>query len=119
MKRTILALSALALLSTAVFAEEAKYSGAYIGLGYGMTSFSITDNGKELFGQGSSGLKLYGGYQFNQIVGVELAYNDFGKFDAKSGQSYSESPTNISLSANLGYAFLDGQLRPFATLGLG
>ena len=120
MKKIILTLSAVALLSTASFAQEAKNSGAYAGLGYGMTSLSVKGNGEEIFGEGSSGYKLYAGYQFNQIVGVEAAYNNFGKSDGNSNAPIaSETPTNISLSANLGYAFLDGQLRPFVTLGLG
>ena len=119
MKKVLLSLSALVLLSTASFAEEAKNSGLYAGLGYGITSLDLEANGIKDFDGGSNGLKIYGGYQFNKVVGIELAYNDFGKFDGKYGTNYSESPTNISLSANLGYAFLDGQLRPFTTLGLG
>jgi opacity protein-like surface antigen len=52
------------------------------------------------------------------VVGIELGYVDYGTYDAKtSGNEYSYSAKGYSLSANLGYSFMDSQLRPFANLG--
>lgn len=113
-------MGAAALLSTAVMAGP-NSSGAYIGIGYGNTIFEsdgfvgdqITTSD---FDEEDSGLTFYGGYQFNNIVGVELSYRDYGKFEAISG--FAQEPTGMGVGANVGYSFLDGQLRPFGVLGL-
>ncbi|CAK1835822.1 porin family protein [Vibrio crassostreae] len=87
--------------------------GAYIGGGLSVYQGSDTDNAPSLDSSGM-GYNLYGGYQFNRIVGVELGYNDYANYK----NSFEKlSPTSISLSANLGYTF-DNTIRPFVLAGL-
>ncbi|CAH6843905.1 Outer membrane protein [Vibrio chagasii] len=87
--------------------------GAYIGGGLGVYQDSDTDGQGNLDSDGM-GYNLYGGYQFNRIVGVELGYNDYA--DYKKGTD-KLSPTSVSVSANLGYTF-DNTIRPFVLAGL-
>ncbi|MCG9641542.1 porin family protein [Vibrio sp. Isolate34] len=87
--------------------------GAYIGGGLSVYQDSDTD-GKGSYDSDGMGYNLYGGYQFNRIVGVELGYNDYA--DYKNGAK-KLSPTSISVSANLGYTF-DNTIRPFVLAGL-
>ncbi|MEE8589402.1 MAG: porin family protein [Sulfurimonadaceae bacterium] len=121
MKNSLLVMGAVALLSTAVIAGP-NSSGAYVGAGFGTTGYEDDDFvKKELLrfdlDKTDSGYKIYGGYQFNNIVGVEAGYTDYGTFTAT--QDYSQSSTSFSVGANVGYSFLDGQLRPFGVVGLG
>jgi len=111
MKKVIFSLAAAAMLGTAGFAAQAKNEGFYLGAGYGSASYK--DN--VLFDGSSSGFKLYGGYQFNQIIGIEMAFDSYGEY---TNATYKESPTSFNIDANLGYAFLNGQLRPFVLLGI-
>ena len=120
MKKIIISALVASALSTAVLAGP-NSSGAYVGLGFGTTAYNDGDYLNEKLkldnlDNSASGYKVYGGYQFNNIVGVEAAYTDYGKFSADRG--FSTAPTAFSVAANLGYSFLDGQLRPFGTLGL-
>jgi hypothetical protein len=62
------------------------------------------------------GYLFYAGYQFNKIIGVELSYIDYGRFEYKR---YYQEPKAVAVYANAGYTFLNGQLRPFGNLGLG
>lgn len=50
-----------------------------------------------------------------------MAYTNFGTFELKNptnGAKAEFSPYSVSASANLGYGFFDGQLRPYVLLGL-
>ena len=112
-------------------AENSHADGFYVGLGYGMTSFTDGDFGKEFDNfkvapdnDTDSGFKLYGGYKFNEIVGVEGSYVNYGTMDFKytengSGTATEIKPWSLNVAANLGYDFFDDQLRPFALAGLG
>lgn len=84
MKATKLFAVALLVLSGSVAASQASAQGFYIGGSVGKSDIdddiaipglitSGTVDGKE------SGFKIFGGYQFNQNFGVELAYVDLGK----------------------------------------
>ena len=120
MKKIIISALVASALSTAVLAGP-NSSGGYVGLGFGTTAYNDSDylnDGLKLdnLDNGDSGYKVYGGYQFNNVVGIEAAYTDYGKFSADRG--FSTAPTAFSVAANLGYSFLDGQLRPFGTIGL-
>jgi len=120
MKKIIISALVASALSTAVLAGP-NSSGGYVGLGFGTTAYNDSDylnDGLELdnLDNGDSGYKVYGGYQFNNVIGIEAAYTDYGKFSADRG--FSTAPTAFSVAANLGYSFLDGQLRPFGTIGL-
>lgn len=66
--------------------------------------------------------ELLGGYQFNRIVAVELAYTDFGKLTydnklTKTTLPEEYSPIALSAQANVGYTFYSGW-RPFGLLGV-
>lgn len=87
--------------------------GAYIGGGHSIYQDSDTDGQGSLDSDGM-GYNLYGGYQFNRIIGVELGYNDYANY--KKGAE-KLSPTSISASANIGYTF-DNTIRPFVLAGL-
>jgi len=99
-------------------------SGVYFGAGYGSTAFADDDLGKnsnvnqgELKEDTDNGVVVYGGYKFNNIIAVEASYRNYGKFTYKNGGSLEAS--SFAVSANVGYAFLENQLRPFAVAGIG
>lgn len=110
--KSALALSLISAVSLPVLAAGTD-GGAYIGGGLSVYQDSDTDGHGNLDSDGM-GYNLYGGYQFNRIVGVELGYNDYA--DYKQGTT-KLSPTSISVSANLGYTF-DNTFRPFVLAGL-
>ncbi len=98
-----------------------KISGVYIGAGFGTFGYSEEDswgyNSNEVSAKADgNSTKIYLGYQFNKIVGIEGTYTDYGTAKAKVG-NYSMKPTSISLAANLGYTF-DNGLRPFGLVGM-
>jgi len=107
-------------------------SGPYIGVGFGSSAYN--DNGMlddysyfdatdYSLDDTAAGFRLYGGYKFNPVVSIEGAYTNYGEFTIHDNYQYyfnslSFTPTSLSLSANLGYDFLDGQLRPFGIIGM-
>jgi OOP family OmpA-OmpF porin len=57
-------------------------AGWYVGAAYGTTSFDVDMTGLPstiTVDDGDSGLKIYGGFQFNKHLGAEVGYVDFGK----------------------------------------
>ena len=67
-----------------------------------------------------TGYILYGGYQFNKIVGIEGSFTDYGTFSSDlKNRTYTKQPQSYAIAANVGYNFLNGQLRPFGIIGLG
>ena len=122
----------LAMLSTLSAGDIQSADGAYGGVGVGYSAFNASyrdssyhfpEDGEDT---GSSeqnsidandiGYRIYGGYQFNKIIGVEMSYNDYGHMD---DGLFSQDPYSLSVSANAGYNFVDNQIRPFGILGLG
>ena len=85
-----------------------------MGASLGVYQDSDTDGGGNLDAE-SMGYSLYGGYQFNRIVGIELGYTDYADYEAFSTKVL--SPTSFSVAANVGYTF-DNSIRPFVTAGL-
>ncbi len=113
MKKIILAsLLAFGLTTSAIANEDGR--GVYVGLAYGNTAFA-EDSAGTLKDDTGTGYKVYAGYQFNKNVGVEATYTDYGTFSYTNTKI---STTSTSVAANLGYTFLNGQLRPFALAGL-
>lgn len=106
-------LGLVGLVSLPTFAAGIE-GGPYIGAGLGVYQDSDTDGGGNLDAE-SMGYSLYGGYQFNRIVGIELGYTDYADYE-KFGTKLL-SPTSLSVAANLGYTF-DNSIRPFVTAGL-
>jgi len=101
-------------------------SGAYIGVGMGSTAYVDDNFAKEQLKNSNVtgtvesrgfGTKLFGGYQFNSIVGIEAAYVYYGNFSPTSDYTYSAQ--GVSTAVNVGYGFLENQLRPYILIGLG
>lgn len=113
----------VALMSTAVVAGENR-SGFYLGGGFGNASYSDSDLSVDM-GVGKldttdDGIKGYLGYQFNNVIGIELGYADYGTYvQSVNTSDYSYSAKSYSVAANLGYSFIDSQLRIFVNPGLG
>ncbi|WP_372225237.1 porin family protein [Vibrio lentus] len=112
MKKSALALGLIGLVSLPTLAAGTD-GGAYVGGGLSVYQDSDTDGAPSLDSSGM-GYNLYGGYQFNRIVGVELGYNDYANYKNSTDKL---APTSISVSANLGYTF-DNTIRPFVLAGL-
>ena len=113
--------------------------GFYLGAGLGVSSYNISSSDGEYitYNDGSitdavkvndfdnlddtdMGYLLYGGYQFNKIIGVEASFTDYGAFSGNiNTDSFTKDPYAIAVAANAGYAFFNAQLRPFGLLGLG
>jgi len=143
MKKILLAVGLSTFLMTGLLQAEdtqkavAKADGVYLGVGGGVTfnvaylytgyyqdDTSVYNDGS--LSDSSAGYIIYGGYQFNKIIGVEVAYTDYGSFSdtlTRSGinpttTTFTSDPTSFSVYANAGYTFANG-LRPFGQLGLG
>lgn len=112
LKSTFL-LGLVGLVSLPTFAAGIE-GGPYIGAGLGVYQDSDTDGAGSLDAE-SMGYSLYGGYQFNRIVGIELGYTDYADYE-KFGTKVL-SPTSFSVAANVGYTF-DNSIRPFVLAGL-
>ena len=111
-----------ALLPTSAYAGENR-SGFYLGAGVGNARYHDDGLSNVVAGtdveRNSDGVKGYIGYQFNNVVGIELGCTDYDKNTAiKETSDYSYSAKSYSVASNLGYSFLDSQLRLFAILGL-
>jgi OOP family OmpA-OmpF porin len=75
--------TAVLILSGLVAASQASAQGFYIGGSVGQSDFDDS-NTTGLITSGAvdgkdTGYKIFGGYQFNQYIGVELAYVDLGQ----------------------------------------
>lgn len=126
MKR-LLAIILSIITSTALAQETGQ--GFYLGAGYGAFAYSTNPafNDEAAYGnlvEKSSGstLKIYGGYQFNRVIGLELTYTDYGDstgyvIESGTEQVVNQSPTSFAVAVNAGHSF-DNGLRPFALLGL-
>jgi len=125
MKKIVLFMLSL-IMVTSLSAEQ---KGAYAGIGFGSTSFDDGDYINDLSRYtganiskdfSSSGFKLYGGYQFNNIVALEVSYMTYGKHSINwNAYTAYVDPKALSLCANLGYNFGEKEeFRPFVLLGL-
>ena len=123
MKKYLVALLLLLLVSSNLIATEEDKSGWYVGLGYGSTAYEDDDLGRDS-GMGNldedtdNGVAIYGGYKLNNYLSIEASFRDYGKFTYKNLNSSIEA-TSFAVSGNLGYPFLENQIRPFVVLGLG
>ena len=143
MKKTLISIIASTMLATGLMASDDLnttsaapavdvHTGWYVGLGFGSSSYSDMDMGKDFdnfsveVDQGTdTGFKFYGGYKFNTIVGVEASYVQYGTFTFKSADAATNNvsteikPKSLNVAANLGYDFFNDQLRPYGLVGLG
>ena len=74
---------------------------AYIGLNVGQSNFNL-NNGSGAFGSDKrkTAYSLYGGSYFNDYLGLELGYTDFGRINRAGGQTKAEG-FNIGLVGKL------------------
>lgn len=84
MRATKLFAAAVLVLSGLVAASQASAQGFYIGGSVGQSDIDDGIAKPELISSGTvdgkdTGYKVFGGYQFNQYFGLELAYVDLGK----------------------------------------
>ncbi|RLA71308.1 MAG: hypothetical protein DRG24_05660 [Epsilonproteobacteria bacterium] len=130
MKKSLTLSLAVALATFSLYASE-DASGTYFGVAGGWSGYkakfidsdyyidddeSSGSSRTKSYDESDKGYKLYGGYQFNKIIGVEASYTDYGVMESRN---YTQKPQSFSVYANAGYNFLNGQLRPFGLLGLG
>ncbi|OIQ25725.1 porin family protein [uncultured Vibrio sp.] len=111
MKTALNTLLALSLISTPVLASSLE--GHRIGLGFNKTNVEEVDlRGNEY---SSNGLKLEYGYDFNNIVGMNVSYSKgsgdyfISDFDART----------FKLDADIGYAFdlNEFMIKPYGVIG--
>ena len=124
MKNILILLLSIYTLHINLYAGE-NAKGFYLGLGYGDVEFHDGGFSTNRYVQTgsienkSNGMKVYTGYQFNNVIAIEASYTDFGTYSSKSNDNdFSISPKATSMYANLGYSFFDSQIRLFSTLGL-
>lgn len=105
MKRTKILLAAILGLSAALATLQASAQGFYIGASFGSSDFDKGNVIPDLMTTGNvdgkdSGTKLFGGYQVNRNLGLELAYADLGKTNYGPGSSGPCSVTNGTVKAS-------------------
>lgn len=91
-KQRLVAAIILACSSNAVFAED---SGAYLGIGYGI-SYTTLKSSTKTTSYTSSGLHILGGYQVNQNAAIEVDYVDLGAMSDNVSVSIAYSGMGIS-----------------------
>ena len=84
MRTTRLFAAAVLVLSGLVAASQAPAQGFYMGVSVGQSNFDDSNAIPDLITSGSvdgsdTGFKIFGGYQFNQYFGLDLAWVDLGK----------------------------------------
>lgn len=112
MKRTIL----LAVLAALAGTAAAQSQGAYVGGNVGRAEQKITVAG---FSEKDhdTGFKLYGGYNFNQYVGLEGGYADLRKLELAGGNDRLSVHPTAAYFAVTGTLPLDQQFSLFGKVG--
>ena len=101
MKVTIITVVSVVLLSISnlAVASESFYIGASAGTSYGRdVCDDLTTIGD--CGDSDTGFKVYGGYQFTPVWGVEAFYTDLGEFTATDYSLGILNSINVSASAD-------------------
>jgi len=62
-------------------AGEAQAQGAYLGGAYGWATLDVEDVDAELLDDNASAYKLFLGYEFPRVLGVEAGWVHFGTYD--------------------------------------
>lgn len=103
----------IALAAAAVLAPVAAQAESYVGANVGRSEQKLTVDGVAAFKDNDTAFKIYGGYQFTPVFGIEAGYADLGKAEITAGGlSAGANPKSIYLA---GTATL--QLRKFALFG--
>jgi OOP family OmpA-OmpF porin len=112
MKNKII-LAALLLSSSCAFAAP----GAYVGVNAGSTDQEMSMNGQS-GSENSTGIKVYGGYQFSPALGLEAGYVRFGEAtDSDEGFTIGAEPTAF-YAALTGTMAVSPSLNVFGKLGV-
>jgi len=118
MRTLLTALLVIGLSFSSLQAEDSK-EGVYLGLG--LSSTSLDDDGYDnTLDDKDNGVKLYGGYRFNDYFALELEFADLGSYSYTNSLYSSDLDlTAFTVSAVGIYPVLDKQLDLFIMLGLG
>lgn len=100
---------------------ESNAQGVYVGYGYAFTHYGDSNYINEIvstpqLSTNSSGIKCYIGYQFDDLLALELGYTDLGTF---TSGLYSQSMSSTTLAITLRDSFLNEQLHPYFLFGQG
>ena len=125
MKHTQVRASTIAL---AIAMSGPVFAGGYIGAGIGLASIDVCGDliaaGATSCDDEDTGFKIFGGYDFNENIGIEGGYTDYGELTASdgittvtaeltafaiSGKGAIPLNDNISVFGKLGVAFWDAE----------
>lgn len=102
---------ALIAASAASFAQAQSYIGANVG----RSEMKANLEGVGSFKDTATGLKLYGGYQFNPTFGVEAGYNNLGK-GSIFNDTVTAKPESVYLAGTATFP-IDQEFSVFGKLG--
>jgi OOP family OmpA-OmpF porin len=115
MNRTLaIGLATLGIAATGnAFAQSSEWTApfhrnfwGYIGASAGQSSFRTDCESTFHCDKKDTGFKVYGGGKFNDIVGLELGYTDFGKIEASGGETQAWAvPVELTLGVPIGDRF--------------
>lgn len=107
MKKTLKMTALVLSLSALTGFAHAAHTGGYAGLGLGASQLDTSK--KQLFEKGTEvktsqnkgglGGRVFGGYNFNQYVGVETGYSRYAQSKYKASSKTGSSSLNYSMSA--------------------
>ncbi|WP_261873806.1 porin family protein [Vibrio rarus] len=109
-----------ALLSFSAFAEQSmeikpEAKGHRVGIGFSTTQDITHDNNKL-----GTGVKLEYGYEFNNIVGINLSYAQFSDSESMEGITLKVDGSTFKLDTDIGYTFHFEQfsIKPYGVIGV-
>lgn len=90
----------IALVAAAVLAPVAAQAESYLGANAGRSDLKLSVDGIGSEKDHDTAFKIYGGYQFNPVFGIEAGYADLGKAEVSAaGITVSGRPKSIYLAA--------------------
>ncbi|RTZ15277.1 porin family protein [Vibrio aquaticus] len=119
MKLAFTTLLTASLLSTTALANTFE-SQHRVGLGFSSTDMTDDFFGSSYTSDWGNGIKLEYGYEFNQIVGLNVSYAKNKDSVSLQGASAELDGTTFQIDADIGYKFmLDGfAIKPYGVIGL-
>ena len=95
------------------FAGEARAQGVYLGGAYSWATLDVEDVDAELIDDNANAYKLFLGYEFPQILGLEAGWVHFGNYDVGNFEGFEDLTGEVT---NTGWtAALTGRI-PLGTL---
>ncbi len=112
----------LALLGLTIAPAAAQSTGFYVGGGIGITSIDVcgdlTALGATSCDDEDTGFKIFGGYNVNQNLAVEVGYVDLGEITASGGGATVRADIDGFQVAAVGILPLNPQFSVFGKIGL-